>query len=82
MGAGEHDWSAVPPSTAVVDAIAAIEDVDPVDLPTECGVVLHEHVDTDALDTLVRGAEEVRLSFTVEEYRVRIDGSRLVVERD
>lgn len=50
----DHEYDAgTPASVAVIRAICAIEDVDPVEAPSELGFVLHDHVDPNALDTLL-----------------------------
>lgn len=42
-----------PPSIAIVQAIAIIENADPTELPSEAGITLYDHIDPDALDRLV-----------------------------
>ena len=77
-----------PPSVAIVQAIAAIEDVDPMDSPTDLGITLYDHVDPTALDRLVTGNSgdsAVSVDLTVHndyQYDVRVQGTgRLVIER-
>ncbi|OAQ52145.1 hypothetical protein HTG_14280 [Natrinema mahii] len=74
----EVDWSETPPSIAIVTAIADIENVDPIDLPTTAGTTLYSYVDPGALDALV-GGNQVCVSFSMTGYRVRIDGAELTV---
>lgn len=76
----EHrfEWSHVSPSFAVVKTIAAIENVGMAELSTLSDITLNDYVDPDALDTLVRDGD-VTVSFSVEEYRIHIDGNLLVV---
>ncbi|WP_455448584.1 HalOD1 output domain-containing protein [Natrinema thermotolerans] len=74
----EFDWSETPPSIAIVTVIADIENVDPIDLPTTAGTTLYSYVDPGALDALVDG-ERVAVSFSMAEYRIRIDGAELTV---
>ncbi|QUO48198.1 MULTISPECIES: HalOD1 output domain-containing protein [Halorubrum] len=70
------------PSLAVVEAIAELVDVDPVDLSKE-GVVLYEHVDPDALNALVAGRADadVDISLTVAGYDVRVGPDSAVARR-
>lgn len=79
----------VPPSIAIVRSIAVIEDVDPIDSPTDLGLTLHDHVDLEALDQLVSGATtstSITVDFTVDsdqQYAVQIrDSGALIVEKD
>lgn len=63
-------------STAVIEAIADVESVE----PTELDVTLYESVDLDALERLCEGAgEDLVAEFTVEDYRVRVRGSTSVI---
>lgn len=77
-----YDWTMVTPSSAIVEAIAALEDVDPVALATEEGMALYEYVDPEALDALVAGQQPADLALTlaIDGYIARIDGPELVVE--
>ncbi|MXV64143.1 hypothetical protein GS429_19145 [Natronorubrum sp. JWXQ-INN-674] len=74
----EYDGE-TPASIAVIHAICALTDVDPIDAPTELGFVLHEHVDPDAIDALLAdgtGNGETVVSFAVDAdntYTVEID---------
>lgn len=83
----EYD-AETPASIAVIHAICALTDVDPIDAPTELGFVLHDHVDPNALDTLLAdgtGDGDVVLSFEVSNghtYAVEIvDDGRILVQR-
>lgn len=76
---GRYDWSRTPPSYAVVDAVAALENVEPTDPSTSLGVTLFEHVDPEALDAIVEGGDDVALSFAMGDYAVRIDGADLTI---
>lgn len=61
------------PTTAIVQTVAAATDRDPLTLPP-----LHEHVDTDALNTLLASApEDARLRV-----RFRYDSVTVVVHAD
>ena len=63
-------------STAVIEAIADAESVE----PTELDLTLYEAVDVDALERLCRdGDESLVLSFEIDDYRIRIRGSNSVV---
>lgn len=57
-----------PASIAVVQAICALKDVDPMKAPTELGFVLHEYIDPEALDTILAdrtGDGETVISFEI-----------------
>lgn len=71
------DWMETTPSFAIVSAIAAIENVDPTDLPQVLGTPLYTYVDPEALDTLVTDDRHVALEVAVGDYRIRIDGDEL-----
>ena len=71
----QYDRSTERPSSAVIKAISAIENTDPIDLP----VTLYEHIDPEALDALVTTDSNVSVSFTVGEYQVHIEGNRVGV---
>ncbi|RLM68412.1 HalOD1 output domain-containing protein [Halorubrum sp. Atlit-26R] len=77
-----HGGDGPAPSLAVVEAIAELVDVDPVDLSEE-GVVLYEHVDPDALNALVSGRSDadVDVSLTVAGYDVRVGPDSAVARR-
>jgi hypothetical protein len=68
------------PSRAVVEALADLAGVEPTALADEADIVLYDHVDSDALDSLVgRGPDgDITLSFTVAEYDVRVDPDEVV----
>ncbi|WP_137288809.1 HalOD1 output domain-containing protein [Natronorubrum halophilum] len=76
-----YDWSATAASTATITALATLEEVDPVELSDVLDITLYDHVDPEALDTLVAGEERVDLSFLIDDYRVRIDGEELTITR-
>ncbi|MFO8116333.1 MAG: HalOD1 output domain-containing protein [Halorubrum sp.] len=69
------------PSLAIVEAIADLTGVEPGALAHDAGIVLYDHVDPDAIDTLVAHHPDsgVDLSFTVDEYDVRVDPDEVVV---
>ena len=76
---GRYNWSDTSPSLAVVDAIAVVEDVEPTDLHQTLGTTLYDQLDPEALDSLVTSASHVTISFTIGEYRIRIDGDELAI---
>ena len=79
---GQYNWSNASPSMAVIDALAAIEDVKPINLQRTLDTTLYEEVNPDALDSLVTNDGHVTISFTIDQYRVLIDGNKLVVTFD
>lgn len=74
-----YDWSNTAPSIAVIDAIAALEDVEPIDLSKALDTILFDHVDPEALDTILADDGHVTVSFTISGYRVRFDGNELEI---
>lgn len=75
----QYDWSSMPPSTAVVDAVAFATDRDPIELDS-----LHDSIDFDALDTLLDSsrptdAGELALSFEFEDHEILLYQSGTVV---
>lgn len=78
----EYDWSNVAPSYAVIEAVSGIENTEPMSLSEELDTTLFDHVDPDALDTLLTSNTEISLSFTFAEYRIHIDGNTLFVEAE
>lgn len=75
----EHTYDeSTPASTAIVRAVAAAENVDPVDCPTDLEFTLYDHVDPEALDTLVGGRHNrapLTVEFDVNRYHVEVDGT-------
>ncbi|MCU4743402.1 HalOD1 output domain-containing protein [Natronoglomus mannanivorans] len=73
----EHTYDeSTPASTAIVRAVAAAENVDPVDCPTDLEFTLYDHVDPEALDTLVAGRHgrgPLTVEFDVNRYHVEVD---------
>lgn len=64
-------------STRVVERVAERDGIDPIDVRPP----LHEAVDADALDTLIRSADPegtVAVEFPYRGYRIRVDGSGAV----
>ena len=84
----EHRYdSDTPASIAIVRAIAVLENVDPMDSPTDLGITLYDHVDPTALDRLVSEGDRtgaVTVDLTIHNdhrYAVRVRETRLTVER-
>jgi hypothetical protein len=79
----EYDWTTTEPSVAIVESIAVLEGTDPLAFPEDGDLVLHEHVDVDALDRLVGGHQQGVSDVTVEidGYTVQISDEALVVSR-
>lgn len=75
-----YDWSETDPSLAILEALATIEETDPIALFSGRGRTLYDHVDPEALDSLVESATEIDLSVPIGGYRVRIDGEELAVD--
>lgn len=74
-----------PPTVAVLEAIATLEETDPTALGDECGLVLYDHLDPQALDALFAGASGVSVRVTIEAdatYGVRLTPERVTVARD
>lgn len=79
----DHTYDeATPASIAVIQAIAAVEDLDPMDVE----FTLYDHVQPDALDMLVgheSATGNVEISFTIDGYRVRVrDTGEVTVRED
>ena len=54
---------------------AILENVDPTDLP----ITLHDYVDPESLDALMTNSSCLTISFTVDEYQIRITGNDLLI---
>lgn len=75
----EHTWEEpFQPSVSVVEAVSAATDRTPTELPP-----LHDHVDPDALDTLISRGESsaVTISFSYAGTVVVIDGDGTISVR-
>lgn len=69
------DADGVAPSVAAVEAVSAVADVDPTDLPP-----LYAVADPDALDALLgAGGGPVDVVFELAGHHVRLDSGRVVV---
>ena len=82
IGKSTYDWSNTAPSTAVIDAIAAIENVEPSDLEGSLEAPLYNYIDPEALDRLVTRDSQITVSFTFGKYHVLIDGDELSVSSE
>lgn len=75
----EHDPDDGPVTDAVVEALAAVENVEPEDLDLR----LYDSVDGDAVERLYETTadrdEHLRVAFTIDTYEVVVDSSGLVV---
>lgn len=76
---GQYTWSSTTPTVAVANAIAGIENVDATELSGALDTKLYDHVNPEALDTLVTDSNHPVVSFTVDDYRVRITGNQLSI---
>lgn len=74
-----YDWSETRPSTAILEVLAAAEDVYPGDLHVDPGIRLSESVDSEALDALVTSGSGVRVSFSVARYRIHVEENRVTI---
>lgn len=75
----QYDWSSTLPSLAIIEAIASIENVKPFALADELDTTLYDHVDPEALNAVVKSNYEVRITFSIDDYRVEIEGDTLSV---
>lgn len=71
---GEFDPETTPPSMAVVATLAAVDDIDPVEVEP-----LYETVDTDALDAVVSNGTDDRGDISVT---LHVNGYALSVSSD
>ncbi|WP_114578393.1 HalOD1 output domain-containing protein [Saliphagus sp. LR7] len=69
------DPSTTPPSVALAEAIAAIENVPITDLNQQ----LHDYIDTEALDELMDRSKEASVRFSIDQYDVRVNGDSVAV---
>lgn len=85
----EHEYDGETlPSVAIIQAIAAIEGVNPVDLPTKTGITLYDHVNPGALDqiaTVNKDENEITVKLVIrngDQYAVEVQNNgRIVVEK-
>lgn len=74
-----YDWRTTQPSIAIINAIATLENVEPIKLSTALDTTLFDHVDPESLDTLVTNDGHISISFPIREYNVQIDGDTLEI---
>lgn len=79
LAEGRYEWGETSPSTAVIEALAAVENVPAPSLSDVLQGPLYEYVDPDALDSFVRESGDVTVSLMIDSYCVRIEGDRLTV---
>lgn len=77
----EYDWDVVEPAVAVLESIAVFEHGDESEAVSVLDEPLSTHVETDALNTLVRSGTTTSVTFTVAEYSVRIHRNVVGVAR-
>lgn len=82
IGKSNYNWSNTSPSIAVINAIAAIENVESSDLEGSLDAPLFNYIDPEALDKLITSDSQITVSFTFDEYHVLIDGDELSVRYD
>jgi len=78
----KYDWSNTAPSFAVIDAIATIENLEPTNLSVAFDTTLFDHIDPEALDTLITDGSEIAISFSYGDYGVQIDKNILRISLD
>ena len=74
-----YDWSTIAPSTAIVYALASLENARPVQLPSKLDGSLYEYIDPEALDRIIAGKDAACIEFTVDEYDIRIEDETLEI---
>ncbi|WP_139169296.1 HalOD1 output domain-containing protein [Natronobacterium texcoconense] len=77
----QYDWSTAEPSIAIVEAIATLENIDPLDVSMSLDCTLFDHINPDALDTLITDDKPISISFALDEYSIRMDEDGLVVSQ-
>lgn len=75
----EYDSVHIPPSIAIIEAIADIKNTEPAELSKSRELMLNDYIDVEALDHLLTGETSVSVSFTVERYQIRIDNETLAI---
>lgn len=76
---GHYDWSTTAPSIAVINAVAVLENVEPSELAEESDTTLYDHINPDALDTLVAQNRDLTISFTLGDYQIRVRNDKIVI---
>ena len=77
----EYNPGFTSPSTAVVEAIASIEDVCPVELLRSGHLTLTDHVDPDILDQLFTGrnTDNIMITFSTDKYTVSLRRGKITI---
>ncbi|ELZ01031.1 HalOD1 output domain-containing protein [Natrialba aegyptia] len=75
----EYEWSETPPSIAIIEAIASLENCPSTELGPTHGIVLSDTIDPEALDRFVTTGESVSVAFSVGEYDVKLTEKMLLV---
>lgn len=70
----------LPASIMIVKAICSLENSDPVETSADLGFTLYDHVDPDALDTIVESGDQTLLiEFEFDTYSIRLKSSERIV---
>lgn len=69
------DRSEKPPSIAVVETIAAIEDMP----PTDFSITLPDFIKTTSLNELVNSNSDDSVTFSVDQYQIQVNGNTIAV---
>ncbi|MFC6764824.1 HalOD1 output domain-containing protein [Natrinema soli] len=75
----EYEWSETPPSIAIIEAIASLENCPSTELGPTHGIVLSETIDPEALDRLVTTSESMSVVFSVDKYDVKLTETMLLI---
>jgi hypothetical protein len=75
----ECEWKETPPSIALIEAIASLENCPLTELGPTHGIVLSETIDPEALDRLVTTGESVSVVFSVDKYDVKLTDKILII---
>lgn len=75
----EYKWSETPPSIAIIEAIASLENCPSIELVTTHGIVLSDTIDPEALDQLVTTSESLSVTFSVDKYEVQLTEETLTI---
>ena len=75
-----EDWSSPIPTVAILDAVSDVENVSPLELD----FVLYNHIDPEALDSLVstRQGDGVEIQFSIGGRSVRIDAETITISHE
>ena len=78
----DYDWTAIPPSTAVIETVAVALDQEPTEITP-----LYDVIDPDALNTLIRSSDpdsvddELTVTFPIAGQSVTVHGRGTVTIR-